>query len=1123
MAGLEAPGAGAKLMAQKGFEDDAYAMDRYSRQIGTYGVEAMARLVKMKVLVIGLKGVGIEAAKDLILAGPGAVTLYDDDVVKISDLGTNFYLQESDVGKSTCAEASLPALKSLNPLVDVSVHTGKLTQKLVSSHTVVVDCTLPMDDAKKWNNFCRSKKIGYIKSRVHGLAGYTFVDLGNKFSVRDKTGEQPVTRIIDRIDTDAGKNEIHVFLLPPPDGQMHNLDEDDHEGWVKFDELEGELGNALNEKGPFQIKHATKVKSDGKKVFDAFSFKAVIPNRGKLPEYQGGGTILQIKNPVDVGFNSLEANIDQPIHPDEGMLLFTDGAKFGRADQLHVALRALWSYESAHEGQLPSANDDAAVDEILKLAKSMNEKAKSDDKKQSVEEVDEDVVKMLAAYAECRFQPLACFFGGIVAQEVVKLTGKFTPVHQWVHIDAFEVLPEMFVDVDAAPDAFQVTKEDRKPIGSRYDDLIKILGRPLHEKVMASKTFMVGCGALGCEMLKNFAMVGIACDPQGKGLVTVTDNDTIEVSNLSRQFLFREENVGQSKSLAASQSVLVMNSDIKVKAMETIVAPETENVFSNEFWESQDFITNALDNVKARLYVDSQCVFYEKPLLESGTLGTKCNAQVILPHMTASYADGPKDDESANSIPMCTLRNFPSQIEHCIEWGRAQFTDLFTASATQARKFTDNPSGWVKELRAKTLDLDSESAISGAVGQEIAELKEVHRIVSQSMSKDKSFETCLYEAYCEFHKVYRDKIDSLIGLYPAGTKDKNGELFWSGTKRFPQSATFSVDDPTHLSYVTTMANLLAVNYGLQPADKPVPANHEWRDAKVVKAIVSKFSPPESTIEKVDLSGGGEELENLKTQDEGNDKEEILNFETLLNELEEMGKKLKNVTIEPADFEKDDDMNFHIDFITAASNMRAWNYRLKSVSRHKCKMIAGKIIPAIATTTASVTGLVTIELLKVLQPGKKIEAFKDSSNSLAINAYLFMEPPPPIKAKDEYDVIMLEDVKCRPQGFTKWDKTVIKGTKQMTVAEFRSAFKAETGLNCFTLLHSSANVKGSKGYSKFIFDDVEDTEPILSSSLVETIADIYGDDTLGGSYVKLDCSCQDDDGGFYKIPEIVFYY
>lgn len=85
---------------------------------------------------------------------------------------------------------------------------------------------------------------------------------------------------------------------------------------------------------------------------------------------------------------------------------------------------------------------------------------------------------------------------------------------------------------------------------------------------------------------------------------------------------------------------------------------------------------------------------------------------------------------------------------------------------------------------------------------------------------------------------------------------------------------------------------------------------------------------------------------------------------LERELLALGKPHFNVT--PLEFEKDDDNNFHMDFIVAASNLRASNYKIPPADKYKSKLIAGKIIPAIATTTSLVSGCVALELYKLAQ-------------------------------------------------------------------------------------------------------------------------------------------------------------
>jgi ubiquitin-activating enzyme E1 len=96
------------------------------------------------------------------------------------------------------------------------------------------------------------------------------------------------------------------------------------------------------------------------------------------------------------------------------------------------------------------------------------------------------------------------------------------------------------------------------------------------------------------------------------------------------------------------------------------------------------------------------------------------------------------------------------------------------------------------------------------------------------------------------------------------------------------------------------------------------------------------------------------------------------------------------TLAPADFEKDDDL--HITLVAACSNLRARNYRIEEADKHKSKGIAGKIIPAIATTTALVTGLVCLELYKLLG-GRPLEAFRNAFANLALPLFALSEPMP----------------------------------------------------------------------------------------------------------------------------------
>jgi ubiquitin-activating enzyme E1 len=97
----------------------------------------------------------------------------------------------------------------------------------------------------------------------------------------------------------------------------------------------------------------------------------------------------------------------------------------------------------------------------------------------------------------------------------------------------------------------------------RYDGQVAVFGKSFQSKLADLRYFLVGAGAIGCEMLKNWACMGMGTGP--KGSLLVTDNDIIEISNLNRQFLYRAWDVQHSKSETSAKAALVMNPAMKIK------------------------------------------------------------------------------------------------------------------------------------------------------------------------------------------------------------------------------------------------------------------------------------------------------------------------------------------------------------------------------------------------------------------------------------------------------------------------------------------------------------------------------------------------------------------------------
>lgn len=169
---------------------------------------------------------------------------------------------------------------------------------------------------------------------------------------------------------------------------------------------------------------------------------------------------------------------------------------------------------------------------------------------------------MFALTEPYSFAPIAAFLGGVVAQEIVKaITQKFMPIKQHFYFDCSELFP--CKDLSAISESEQKEKfiiEWQIDDSDRYVGLKTCIGTELFETLQDCKLFMIGAGAIGCELLKNYAMIGLGTGADG--MIYVTDPDVIEVSNLNRQFLFREKHLRKPKSQTAAAAAIQMNPNL---------------------------------------------------------------------------------------------------------------------------------------------------------------------------------------------------------------------------------------------------------------------------------------------------------------------------------------------------------------------------------------------------------------------------------------------------------------------------------------------------------------------------------------------------------------------------------
>lgn len=223
--------------------------------------------------------------------------------------------------------------------------------------------------------------------------------------------------------------------------------------------------------------------------------------------------------------------------------------------------------------------------------------------------------------------------------------------------------------------------------------------------------------------------------------------------------------------------------------------------------------------------------------------------------------------------------------------------------------------------------------------------------------------------------------------------------FWTGHNRLPEATIFDAANPYHADFIKAAAIIRARVHDIKP---------EGDIMQLAAGITVPGWMPFD--ENQSPSGAG-----------------VMYADAVLEELKDV--LAHPIPIFPEEFEKDNDANSHIDFVAAAANIRAMNYRMDPKDKLEVKRIAGKIIPAIATTTAMICGLGALEMYKIhsIEP-KKVEDFRFASINLAISMFAISEALPCVSTT------------CPLNGepFNLWTKWTIEG--DLTLGQFIEAVK-----------------------------------------------------------------------------------
>ena len=947
-----------------------------------------------------------------------------------NDLFSNFFAQKEDVDTNSRADITQRGLMEINNFAIVMIFKGELSNDfsiLNEYNLVIITEIISLETAQTLNQYCRMKHIGFIYTCEFGLSSFLFTDFGDDFIIEDNNGLEPNKYYIKSISNSCpGIVEIDPIKNNLGENIYLNIGTGD---FVSFKDVKGMT--ELNDTPPRPIRVINKT-------------KFTIEDTTKFQEFTGVGIVEEVKVPRPAIFKPLSEAINviyyedviedylnedsylgstaskmsnEPLIDDLGIIsniktsqdniiineekkenipwikMFyaefeNESLKNLSNEKMHLAFLALHEYFNIHQ-DLPNFNKIKENKECIDISLKILSKAKEEGFRWAINlcKIDKPFLDNVFKFCKFKFTPFTNYLAGIVAQEVIKFTGLYKPISQWVYFNFFNLLN--ISKVNDIIEKRNLTEENDKE-NNIEPNILNIFNEIYNEQIKDVNILIIGFNDISYEMIKLFIILGLLDNKENK--IKIVSNNKYDI----------KEKLEELKHLGKKVDILIIQEKLDLNDNNI-----NNNYLKKDWWINSNIIIDTLpfdSNEKEKISLIKNSKENKKILISLNYSKYSANSEIFLPEIKSDnyiIEETPKPQEEKNEIKIVDDYNDEEDydkyknictLDEALNWSRNYFQDNFikyikylielinkSHSESDMNKYIDNILSIEKE-NEKDFDIS------------IKLIKIFKKLVTFKLGMN--YETIVFYSMEIFEELFSKSAQKLLLKYPSDLLLKNtNKKFWSGARKEPKQIIFDINNEEHFQLVYCMTYFFCEILKLPDIKNKM---------KNIKQIMEKYEPkkPDSNVKKMKLKEYSyiekfSLIQFLKSTSQDN-----LDFQQLELNLENNNEN----------FDSLEKMNLQLKFIILAANIKLSIFGLNqsNINESISKILKiNEVHPSLASTIAGITVMQLYNLINKKEEEEnenKIEENKMNNKdnkdnkkwikncvfNLANNTYLFFD-------------------------------------------------------------------------------------------------------------------------------------